>query len=153
MISIFWNIEFFVVHVIQCIVDFGKCSTCTQKNLKKNSGFGFSVICVLIRSSSSTLLFRFSISLPISVSSFISYCRRCVKLSYSTANRSNSLSLSLSFFWPCYTACGILVYWPGIEFMPPAVEVQSINHWTTVKIPNSSFSCSNSCFDFIKAVF
>ena len=69
-----------------------------SKKLKKKSGFGCSVICVLIRSSSSTLLFRFSISLPISVSSFISYCRRCVKLSYSDANLSNSLSLSLFFF-------------------------------------------------------
>ena len=28
---------------------------------------------------------------------------------------SKSLSLSLSFFWPCHSACRILVPWPGIE--------------------------------------
>ena len=28
-------------------------------------------------------------------------------------------------------ACGILVPWPGIKPAPPAMEVQSPNHWTT----------------------
>ena len=36
----------------------------------------------------------------------------------------------LIFFWPCPTACGILVPQPGIEPMPPAVEAQCPNHWT-----------------------
>ena len=33
------------------------------------------------------------------------------------------------FLLPC-TACGILVPRPGIEPMLPAVESQSLNHWT-----------------------
>ena len=85
-----------------------------SKKFLKNSGFGCSVICVLIRSSSLTLLFRFSMSLPIPVSSFISYCRRCVKLSYCTANGSNSHSLL--FFFGHATQH---VSWPGTEFMLP----------------------------------
>ena len=32
-----------------------------------------------------------------------------------------------------YTARGILVSWPGIEPMPPALEVQSLN-WTTREV-------------------
>ena len=38
-------------------------------------------------------------------------------------------------FWPCHAACGILVPQPGIEPMPPAVEVQSPNHWTAREFP------------------
>ena len=30
-------------------------------------------------------------------------------------------------FWLCHMACGILVPWPGIELVAPAVEVQSLN--------------------------
>ena len=39
------------------------------------------------------------------------------------------------FYWPCRTACGILVPRPGIEPVPPAVETQSLNHWTTREVP------------------
>ena len=39
------------------------------------------------------------------------------------------------FFWPRSTACGILVPRPGMEPMPPAVEAQSPNHWTTREFP------------------
>ena len=39
--------------------------------------------------------------------------------------------LALSCFRLCNTACGILVPRPGIKPMPPAVEAQSLNHWTT----------------------
>ena len=35
-------------------------------------------------------------------------------------------------FWP---GCGILVPPPGIEPVPPAVEVQSHNHWTARELP------------------
>ena len=28
-----------------------------------------------------------------------------------------------------------LSFWPGIEPMPPAVETQNLNHWTTWKVP------------------
>ena len=34
---------------------------------------------------------------------------------------------------------GILVPWPGIKFMPPAVEAWSLNHWTSREIPDSWF--------------
>ena len=36
-------------------------------------------------------------------------------------------------------ACGILVLQPGIEPVPPAVEMQSPNHWTTGEFPEKSF--------------
>ena len=32
-------------------------------------------------------------------------------------------------------ACGISVPRPGIEPVPPAVEAQSLNHWTTREAP------------------
>ena len=31
-------------------------------------------------------------------------------------------------------ACGILVLHPGIELMPPALEAQTLNYWTTRKV-------------------
>ena len=42
-------------------------------------------------------------------------------------------------FWPCCTACGILVPRPGIEAAPPAVEAWSLNHWTTGEVPEHLF--------------
>ena len=39
------------------------------------------------------------------------------------------------FFLLHLEACGILVPWPGIEPVPPAVEAQSSNHWTTREFP------------------
>ena len=36
-----------------------------------------------------------------------------------------------SFFWLCQVACRVLVAWPGIL----AVEVQSLNHWTSREFP------------------
>ena len=32
-------------------------------------------------------------------------------------------------------ACGILVPRPGIEPTPPALEAQSLNHWTAREVP------------------
>ena len=43
------------------------------------------------------------------------------------------------FFWPCRTACGILVPQPGIEPASPALEAQSLDHWTTREVPQSLF--------------
>ena len=43
------------------------------------------------------------------------------------------LPLQLFFFRLLATARGILVPWPGIKPMAPAVEVWSLNHWTTGK--------------------
>ena len=34
-------------------------------------------------------------------------------------------------------ACGILVPQPGFEPAPPALEAQSLNHWTAREVPRS----------------
>ena len=50
----------------------------------------------------------------------------------------NNSSLSLFFtFFPifCHAACGILVPQPGIEPVPPTVEVRCLNHWTAREVP------------------
>ena len=44
-----------------------------------------------------------------------------------------SFILFLYFGWGGQ-ACGILIYWQGIERIPPALEAQSLNHWTTREI-------------------
>ena len=41
------------------------------------------------------------------------------------------------YFWPCHTVCGTSVLQPGIEPVPPALEAQSLNHWTTREVPMS----------------
>ena len=43
------------------------------------------------------------------------------------------------FFWPRHAACGILVPQPGIEPMPPIMEVQSLNHWIARETPTLHF--------------
>ena len=43
-------------------------------------------------------------------------------------------ALFFFYFWPLSAACGILVPQPGIEPMSPAVEVQSLNHWTAKEV-------------------
>ena len=44
-------------------------------------------------------------------------------------------------FWGVFLAiphsCGILVPQPGIEPVPPAVEVHSLNHWTAREVPKT----------------
>ena len=47
--------------------------------------------------------------------------------------RSFFLPFSLSVF--CHTARGILVPCPGIRPVPPEVEAQSLNRWTTREVP------------------
>ena len=42
--------------------------------------------------------------------------------------------LFIYLFWPHLAACRILVSQPGIEFMRPALGVQSLNHWTSREI-------------------
>ena len=42
--------------------------------------------------------------------------------------------LFIIIFWPHHMACGILVPWPGIKPVPPAVEAQSTNHWSTREV-------------------
>ena len=41
-----------------------------------------------------------------------------------------------STFWPHREAWRILVPQPGIEPVPPAVEAQCLNHWTTREVPH-----------------
>ena len=43
------------------------------------------------------------------------------------------LIFSFVLFWLCHKAYGILVPWPEIEPTPPALEAQSLNHWTARK--------------------
>ena len=45
----------------------------------------------------------------------------------------------LFFFFFDRVACGILAPRPGIERVPPAMEGQSLNHWTAREIPGFSF--------------
>ena len=45
------------------------------------------------------------------------------------------------FIWEGVTeTCRILGPWPGIEPMPPAVEAQSLNHWTAREVPIKGLS-------------
>ena len=44
------------------------------------------------------------------------------------------------FIWLCPVACGILVPQPGIKPAPPALEVWSLNHWTTREVPAYIFN-------------
>ena len=39
------------------------------------------------------------------------------------------------FFFSCTVVCGILVPWPGIRPVPPALEAWSLNHWTAREVP------------------
>ena len=39
------------------------------------------------------------------------------------------------FFWPHHGACWILVPWPGMVHTLPTLGAQSLNHWTTRKVP------------------
>ena len=48
------------------------------------------------------------------------------------------ITLPFFFFGPRCVAYGILVPRPGIEPMAPAVEVQSLSHWTA-ELPEKSF--------------
>ena len=42
-------------------------------------------------------------------------------------------------FWPHHAACGILVPQPGIKPVTPAMEVWSLNHWTSREVPKIDF--------------
>ena len=45
------------------------------------------------------------------------------------------VSVVCLFFDP--VACGILVTPPEIQLVPPAIEMQNLNHWTTSDVPFS----------------
>ena len=48
------------------------------------------------------------------------------------------VSVFVFIFWPCRAACGILFPRPGIKPLTPAVEAQSLNHWTAREVPELS---------------
>ena len=59
------------------------------------------------------------------------------KSQYSGAEKNIPIYLTsffFFFFWSYHVACKILVPWPGIEPMPPALEAQSLNHWTAREV-------------------
>ena len=49
------------------------------------------------------------------------------------------------FFGQATTAYGILGPRPGMESGPPALEVQSLHHWTAREVPTSSHSEPKVC--------
>ena len=49
-------------------------------------------------------------------------------------------------------ACGILVPEPGIEPMPPAADVQSLNHWIAREVPIMIFNINSFFFFFFNGV-
>ena len=61
----------------------------------------------------------------------------------------NSVFFLFDFFFPHCMACGILVPPARIEPTPPALEVQSFNHWITKEVPQNHNSqhavCSATC--------
>ena len=50
-------------------------------------------------------------------------CRCCLKI------------IIILIYFNIFLACGILVPWPGIEPMPPALAAWSLNHWSTREFP------------------
>ena len=43
------------------------------------------------------------------------------------------------YFWPCCVACRILVPQPGLEPIPHAMGVQSLNHWIARELSHLPF--------------
>ena len=49
-------------------------------------------------------------------------------------------------FWLHHAAaCGILAQWPAIEPSLPALEAQSLNHWTAREVPPLQVSVASLC--------
>ena len=63
-------------------------------------------------------------------------------------------TINFPFFWPYHMECGILIFWPGIELTPPALEVWRLNQWTTREVPSYIFQSSHniSCGKWPQAV-
>ena len=66
--------------------------------------------------------------------------RNCSRLKetnsvYQLHTTCNSAFFFFFLSWPHRTSCGLLVPPPGIEPTPPALEAQSLNHWTTREAP------------------
>ena len=67
------------------------------------------------------------------------YCVTIIQ-THGWANRLHLKSFFI--FWLHCAACRILVLQPGIEPVPPTVEVWNINHWTTREVPKMFFKMS-----------
>ena len=66
------------------------------------------------------------------------------------------LFLSFTFWLSPTVACGILVPWPGIDSVPPALEAWRPNHWTTREVPLlSCFVCPGNLISplYVSALF
>ena len=48
-----------------------------------------------------------------------------------------------AYVWPYPTACGNLVPQPGMQPAPPAVEAQSLHHWTSREVPTLFITVSH----------
>ena len=57
------------------------------------------------------------------------------------------LLLLPSLFGAYNTAGGLLVPWPGIELLLPALEAQSLTYWTAREVPSASILTSYSPHD------
>ena len=55
--------------------------------------------------------------------------------------------VSFLLFFGCSAACGTLVSWPGIEPIPPALEVWNCGPWTTGEVP------ALCCFSVVQVRF
>ena len=62
------------------------------------------------------------------------YINRIVPIENKTFSIGKNLFKNF-IFWPCHTAGGILVPWPGIESGHSAVKAWSPNHWTAREFP------------------
>ena len=51
------------------------------------------------------------------------------------SNNKNIQKQFILIFWLCCVACGILVPNQGSNLSPPALEAQSLNHWTAKNVP------------------
>ena len=51
-----------------------------------------------------------------------------------------------SFFWLCHLAYGLLVPQPRTAPVSPAMELQSLNHWTAREVPSLASSCFHCPF-------
>ena len=51
-------------------------------------------------------------------------------------------SIYIFIFMPWCAACGVLVPQPGMETVPAAEGVQSVNHWSTRGVPGFCFKNS-----------
>ena len=58
---------------------------------------------------------------------------------------SSSLSFPFQFSWSRNTACWIRFPQSGMEPVPPALEAESLNHWTTGEVPVFCFLRLNRC--------